>query len=112
MDPVILIEYVLLSLAFVLYQIWTFINQKSLKVKLIPMFIACGLGILLSFFVPWYIFMFAVVLIETTLYVTMAVILVEIILEAKNPKNSSRIIKLIVLEILFIFIFLWLRRIM
>ncbi|MGP4082916.1 hypothetical protein ACTWQL_23875 [Pseudalkalibacillus sp. R45] len=112
MDPVFLIEYVLLFLAFVLYQVWALINQKSLKVKLIPMFIVCGLGILLSFFVSWYIFMFAVVLIETTLYVTIAVILIEIIFEAKKSEKSSRIFKLIILEILFIFIFLWLRRIM
>ncbi|WP_221567851.1 hypothetical protein [Alkalihalobacillus sp. TS-13] len=112
MDPVFLIKYVLLFLAFGLYQIWAFTNQKSLKVKLIPMFIVSGLGILLSFFVPWYIFMFAVVLIETTLYVTMAVILIEIILDFKKSEKKSRVLKLVILEILFILIYLWMRRMM
>ncbi len=111
MEPVFMIEYLLLFGAFCLYQVWAFLKRKSLKAKLLPMFLICGTGIVLSFFVQWYLFMFVAVLIETILFVTMAVLLIEIFIEFKNSGKTSRLWKLAFFEILFILLYLWLRRI-
>ncbi|WP_408009970.1 hypothetical protein ACJROX_06655 [Pseudalkalibacillus sp. A8] len=111
MDPVFMIEYGLLFGAFGLYQVWAFLNRKSLKAKLLPMFIICGIGIGLSIFVHWYIFMFVAVMIEALLFVTMAVLLIEILIEFKKAEKTSRVWKLAILEILLILLYFWVRRI-
>jgi len=73
-------------------------RHGGLKFKLLPLFLIFILGISLSFFAGWFMLLL-VPLIKTSLLVSIAVVLLELVLSIrrKNKENHPQLLKLFLL---------------